>query len=304
MQPRFGPLATHASRHHGLFRWADAQRAGVTKQELRSLVEEGWCVRVSRGLYRVAAAPRTDHQSVLASVWAHPPGAVASHRAAAYIWKLLGFRRALIDVSVACGRSQPTGGPIRTSLWLPQQHITTRDSIPVTRIARTIFDLAGVEPIGRMEKVIDDAISRRLCTQQQIEKVFFALARRGRRGTAAMRELLEDMGPGYIAPASELERAARRLFVERKVPMPRFEVHLGDDDVIGRVDCTWTDARLVVELDGHRFHGSKAARERDRKRDNQLVAAGWRVIRVTWDDLKERPDEVVAQILAALASAK
>ena len=191
---------------------------------------------------------------------------------------------------------------MHTSLWLPPGHTTTRDAIPITRVARTIFDLAGFEPIARVEMVIDDAISRGLATERQLENVFFALARRGRRGTAAMRELLEDRGPGYIAPASELERTARRLFAAHGVPQPRYEISLEADDVIGRVDCIWSESRLVVELDSHRFHGSKGARERDRKRDNQLVAAGWRVIRVTWDDLKERPDEVVAQIVAALAA--
>lgn len=303
MQPRYGPLATHASRRHGLFRWSDAIRAGVTEQDLRTLAAEGWCIPVHRGVYRVAAAPQSDHQAVLAAVWSHT-GSVASHRAAAFIWGLLGYHRAQPEVSVETGRRQPTGGIVHASLWLPSSHVTVRDGIPVTRVARTIFDLAGVQPLGRMEQVIDDAISRRLCTQQQLEKVFFALARRGRRGTAAMRELLEDMGPGYIAPASELEREARKLFAARGIPQPRFEVHLGDDDVIGRVDCTWAEARLVVELDSHRFHGSKAARERDRQRDNRLVAAGWRVIRVTWDDIKQRPDEVVAQIRSALTSAR
>jgi hypothetical protein len=228
---------------------------------------------------------------------------VASHRAAAYIWGLLGYHRSTTDVSIACGGTQPTGSNVRTSLWLPPAHLTIRDAIPITRVARTLFDLAGVEAPGRLEQVVDDAIARRLCTQQQLENVFFALARRGRRGTAAMRQRLEDMGPGYIAPASELERVARRLFAERGIPQPRFEVHLGDDDIIGRVDCTWAAARLVVELDSQRFHGSTVARERDRKRDNQLMALGWRVIRFTWDDLRDRPDDVVAQILAALASA-
>lgn len=304
MQPRFTQLARHAAHHHGIFRTADARAGGVSRQDIRTLVTDGWCVLLSPGVYRVSAAPISDHQRVLAEVWSHPPGAVASHRAAAYIWRLLGYHRAVIDVSVPTGRNQRPADRVRTSLWLPPQHITVRDSIPVTRVARTIFDLAGLEPIGRMKETIDDAMARGLCTQRQLETVFFVMARRGRRGTASMRELLEGMGPGYIAPASELERVARNLFADRGIPPPRFEVHLGDDDVIGRVDCTWTEARLVVELDSERFHGSKAARERDRKRDNRLVAAGWRVIRFTWDDLKERPDEVVAQIRAALAAAR
>lgn len=300
MQMRFGSLANHAAHHHGLFRWSEFRRFGASEQDLRTLVDEGWCVPVGRGVYRVMAAPITDHQRILAEVWLHS-GSVASHRAAAYIWRLLGYHRPVLDVTVATGRTQPTAGRVRTSLWLPPQHVTARDSIPVTRVARTIFDLAGIEPIEKMVLTIDDAISRGLCSQRQLETVFFALARRGRRGTATMREILEGMRPGYIPPASELERAARKLFTERSIPLPRFEVHLGDDDVIGRVDCTWSDARLVVELDSERFHGSKEARERDRLRDNQLVAAGWRVIRVTWEDLKQRPDEVISQILAALA---
>ena len=60
---------------------------------------------------------------------------------------------------------------------------------------------------------------------------------------------------------------------------------------------------LVVELDGQRYHGSVSAREADRLRDNRLMAAGWRVIRITWEDLRDRPDAIVVQILAALAHA-
>ncbi len=304
MQQRFGPLATFAAGHHGLFRWSDAVAAGVSEQDLRTLRSEGWCEPVGRGVYRVVAAPPTGHQAILVAVWCRAPGAVASHRAAAFIWGLLGFSRPSADVSVATGRSQPTGGAVRTTLRLLPGHVTVRERIPVTRVARTIFDLAGFEPLERTKLIVDDALSRRLCTQKQLDDVFFALARRGRRGTAAMREILEDLGPGYVAPASELERSARRLFAERGIPMPAFEVHLGDDDLIGRVDCTWREAKLVVELDSQRFHGSRLARERDRLRDNRLVAAGWRVIRVTWEDLRDRPDEVVAQILAALARAR
>lgn len=282
----------------------DAIAGGASRQDVRTLVAEGWCTLIAPGVYRIAGSPLTDHQRILGAVWSHPPVAVASHRSAAYIWRLLGYHRGTLDVTVETGRNQRPGGHIRTSLWLPPNHVTVRDSIPITRVARTLFDLASVEPLGRLEKTVDDAISRRLCTQRQLETAFFALARRGRKGTASMRELLEGMGPGYIPPASELERVARRLFVAHDIPPPRFEVHLGDDDVIGRVDCTWTEAKLVVELDSDRFHGSKPARERDRLRDNRLVAAGWRVIRVTWEDLTQRPLEVVAQIRVALASGR
>jgi very-short-patch-repair endonuclease len=66
------------------------------------------------------------------------------------------------------------------------------------------------------------------------------------------------------------------------------------------VDFHWPDARLVIEVDGYRFHSSRAAFERDRRRDADLSGAGFRVIRVTWRQLVEEPLAVVARIARAL----
>ncbi len=62
----------------------------------------------------------------------------------------------------------------------------------------------------------------------------------------------------------------------------------------------WAAQRLVVEVDGFRFHGHRAAFERDRRRDATLVAAGYRVIRVTWRQITEEPLAVVASLGQAL----
>jgi very-short-patch-repair endonuclease len=66
------------------------------------------------------------------------------------------------------------------------------------------------------------------------------------------------------------------------------------------VDFHWPGARLVIEVDGYRFHSSRAAFERDRRRDADLSDAGFRVIRVTWRQLVEEPLAVVARIARAL----
>ena len=68
------------------------------------------------------------------------------------------------------------------------------------------------------------------------------------------------------------------------------------------VDFVWPASRLVVEVDGYGFHGDRAAFERDRRRDQVLVAAGYRVIRATWRQLEHEPLGVVARLAAALAS--
>jgi very-short-patch-repair endonuclease len=43
--------------------------------------------------------------------------------------------------------------------------------------------------------------------------------------------------------------------------------------------------------------------ERDRLRDADLQAAGYRVIRITWRQLQSRPEAVIARLAQALARA-
>lgn len=297
-------LAQQAARQHGAFTAGQAFRFGVTDAGLRRLVASGWCERSGPGAYRVRAAPRTPLQRLLLEVWCGGEGSVASHRSGGQVWKVPGYGRVRPELTRPSGMFQGTKRSIvHISLDLPPSHCTIHDAIPVTTPARTAFDLAGVVPFARLERDVDDLLHRGLVTVGQLQRVFFSLARRGRRGTAPMRALLAELDGDYVAPATELERRARRLFAERGIVMPRFEVHVGDDEAwIGRVDCLWEEAKVIVELDGHKHHGGLVARSADRRRDNQLMAAGWRVLRLTWVDLVERPDEAVAWINEALRS--
>ncbi|MGI8904256.1 MAG: endonuclease domain-containing protein [Solirubrobacteraceae bacterium] len=66
------------------------------------------------------------------------------------------------------------------------------------------------------------------------------------------------------------------------------------------VDFLWPRQRLVVEVDGFALHGHRGAFERDRRKDMAFVAAGQRVIRVTWRQIVEDPFAVVAGLARAL----
>jgi very-short-patch-repair endonuclease len=68
------------------------------------------------------------------------------------------------------------------------------------------------------------------------------------------------------------------------------------------IDCLWRPEKLVVELDGHRSHGTRAAFERDRARDRSLQAAGWRVISVTWRQLQHDPAGVESDLRTLIES--
>jgi very-short-patch-repair endonuclease len=67
-----------------------------------------------------------------------------------------------------------------------------------------------------------------------------------------------------------------------------------------RADCLWQRERLIVELDGRAVHGTRQAFEADRERDRLLMVGGWRVIRVTWRQLRDERARIAADLRTAL----
>ena len=68
------------------------------------------------------------------------------------------------------------------------------------------------------------------------------------------------------------------------------------------VDALWREQRVIVELDGHIAHSTRAQLERDRRREMRLRAAGFIVLRYTWKQVTEEPDLVAADLAAALSA--
>ena len=95
---------------------------------------------------------------------------------------------------------------------------------------------------------------------------------------------------------SELERRFLDLVRSASLPSP---VTNGLVDGY-EVDFHWPDARLIVETDGRETHATPLAFERDRERDLELTLAGWRVIRITWRQLRDAPERIVALLRAHL----
>ena len=92
------------------------------------------------------------------------------------------------------------------------------------------------------------------------------------------------------------ERKLKRLIEEAGLPGPQLNARLGGREH----DAVWAEQRLVVEVDGYAAHGTKAAFEGDRERDAELAASGWRVVRVTWAQLRDQPVAVATRLTRAL----
>ena len=146
---------------------------------------------------------------------------------------------------------------------------------------------------AELEAAYGEAIVRRLTSEAALRRLIGA--RPGRRGAAPLQRLL-DRQAGPSLTRSQAEERFLALVRQAGFPHPEVNVRLGGH----LVDFLWRDERLVVEVDGYRFHSSRAAFERDRLRDAALEEAGLWVIRVTWRQLTEQPYALVARLARAL----
>ncbi|HWE13637.1 MAG TPA: DUF559 domain-containing protein, partial [Solirubrobacteraceae bacterium] len=68
-------------------------------------------------------------------------------------------------------------------------------------------------------------------------------------------------------------------------------------------DLLWREQRVIAEFDSWSFHGGPRSFQRDRERHNALVAMGYDVIHITWQQLTESPEQVLVWVASALVRA-
>jgi very-short-patch-repair endonuclease len=183
---------------------------------------------------------------------------------------------------------------LRTTL--DQRDVLLSDGALVTGRERTIVDCLRVLPDVDARDLLDRALQRQWIDLR-------ALAERtarhsGQPGKRRLVYLLRRVAGGTRSAAEHL---LARLLRDAGIMGWRANQSIFDErGIIGVGDLVFEGERLVVEPDGQAFHSDATAFQRDRTRQNRLVAAGWTVLRFTWRDLCERPEYVVATIRAIL----
>jgi G:T-mismatch repair DNA endonuclease (very short patch repair protein) len=199
---------------------------------------------------------------------------------------LWGFWRSdRLEVTAPAYLARP-GVQIHTSA-VPGDETTTELGIPVTRVSRTILDLASVLRPHQVEQAMHQVEVQRLTDDLSLPALIARYPRRH-----GVRVLKQITRAGAAPTRYELE--SRFLDFVRKSDLP---IPVTNVLVLGlECDCVWHDQRVAVELDSRTFHDTSAAFERDRVRDRALQAAGWRVIRVTWRQLRDDADALAADL--------
>lgn len=286
---------------------AETQRGVVHRDQLLALGLHRSAVarRVASGrlhiiLPRVLAvghlALPAGGREMAALLW-RGPASVLSHSSAAWI---LGLRPASATVHISSpvgGTASRVGVTTHRLSRLDPVDVEIRNGFRITAASRTLLDLADGESEREFERLVAEARYRRLVSDEQLRNV---AARHPRRhGARVVTTLFEaEREPAFTR--SEGERAFRDVLKRAGLELPRTNVH-----VLGfEVDAFWPDTRLVVEVDGYEAHRGRQAFERDRRKAAALEAAGYRVVRVSWRQIKDTPEMVAAVVAAALARAQ
>lgn len=283
-----------ATKQQGVVaRWQLLER-GLSPREIQYRLETGRLRAVHRGVYMVG--PEIGpHQREMAAFLACGAESWLGYWTAAAVWELTAVppTRPVAIITRRDLRLNDPGIRVYRASALHDDEVTEKEGLPLTTPARTLLDLASAADADEVERALHRAIPR-LVDPGAIEALLHRYSRR--QGRRLLRTLL-DSGAVLTVTRSEAERAFLRLLRSGNLPLPETNVIL-----LGyEVDCLWRNERLVVEVDGRAFHSDARSFEGDRDRDTALVAAGYRVMRVTWKQIQQKPRPLIARIAAALA---
>lgn len=293
-------LGRWAADHHGLFRTGDARLLGVTRTMLTTRSTRGTIERAEPAVWRFVGSPGTWHQQVLAAAWAERGW--ASFRTGAALWVFDGCRPGIVEILTERWRRRPNASVrIHETTSLHEDDRSELHGIPVTSAPRTAIDLGAVLPSARVERAVDTIWRRKLATPDQLWACVERLDTPGRPWVHVAKRAIA-VRVGIDLGTNEFEERLRRLVTRAALPDPEPQVAIHDarGSFIGRVDWLIRDVRLVLECDSFEWHGTWHRRKADLRRDRRLVAAGYVVLRFSWEDVTDDGRQVVEDLLGAV----
>jgi very-short-patch-repair endonuclease len=291
--------ATIAARQEGLVTRRQLEACGISDRQQERLVRCGHLHPVFPAVFALGHPTLGPRGRMRAAALACP-GAVISHRSAAALLGIGKVAPVVVDLIPTGQRGRKIDGIRAHRVRFPAPSELVRvHGIPCTNVARTVVDLAGVQGEVRMRETIEMAAVERLLDLAAIDAILATSPRR--RGTPCLRRVLAEWRPvaetaRHSTVRSLFEAKLLPLVVTAGLPTPEINAPVRVATRVLEVDLLWPAHRFVVEADSRRFHATEVAFERDRKRDRELKAANYSVLRVTWREAEREPQAVFAVV--------
>ena len=290
---------TLAREQHGIITREQALRLGLGKNGITRRIAAGAWIRVHPGVYRLAAWPQSWSSQAMGAVLWLGNDAFLSHRSAVRAHGLQGFEREpRIEVTT-------TGGATHTSIEIHRLRgkppaLRVLDALPVSRVERTLFDLAGVCPPVQTGHALDDALRKRLTTLERLRTELATHGSKGRRGSKKFAGLLAMRDPRDARVRSTFEtRMLRILRPVRPRVVADHEVRCGRRRYF--LDLAFPGARVGIECHSAERHMGLEVWKKDVARDRALRLLGWTILYFTWEEVVHAPEEVRRQVEDAIS---
>jgi very-short-patch-repair endonuclease len=276
-------------QNHGLATRGQLREWGLPERTLRRRLAEGLLVRVNSQVVALPGLPLDLRTNTRAVLLVHPRAIPTGPSAAAFLgpgpWD--GFEWGIVPWVVHT-RTRAVQARVVAH---PGVRAVRAGGMAVCRPADALVDLIRFWP---REHALD--VAQRALVRGTVALPFLVQAQAeltGLGGARQLREVVRDLGEGI---RSEAERRATTLLSQAGISgwIANHRVRAGSRWYV--LDIAFPAQRLAVEIDGRAFHSDARAFQRDRHRQNDLVGAGWTVLRFTWSDLVDRPEYVVRTI--------
>lgn len=293
-------MARLAERQHGVVSREQLRELGLSDASIDRAIVAARLFPVFRGVFAVGHASVGRHGRLFAAVLVCGRDSALSHGTAAALLGLWERYPSLIDVVAPTSSGRKIQGVRRRHTRPPEasDRVSVR-GIPCAGPSLAIVEVAGIVGERKLRRTVEQAAVLGLLDVGRIEAL---LAGPRRRGTPRLRAVLEgwrDYAPGTRL-RSPLEAKLLQLLTLREMPAPECNVELRIGNEVFEVDFLWRRERVIAETDGGRFHDNPQAEARDRRRDYVLSAAGYRVHRLRWYDLEERPEATMHELAGLL----
>ncbi|MEY2473086.1 MAG: hypothetical protein QOK28_2415 [Actinomycetota bacterium] len=233
----------------------------------------------------------------MAAQWAGGES-VALDAGSALMWRGIdGPEQDTVELVVTTTRGNPE--PRDVTLRHPSRAVATRtlDKVRVVGIEDALLGFAAqTNDRKRVEIAVESALLGLHTSERKIWAYIASNSRRGVRGVALLRSVMENRPNGKPA-RSILELEVIDLLRSRGIPLPDRNVDVIDANGDRReIDLCYLDQKGAIEADSRKWHSTATQTAEDSRRQAALEAVGFEFVRVTWPDVFQRPDWVVAQV--------